>query len=88
VRFQVPVETFDRIREILRPYEARPFQCNRVITDGPYGYVMWSSEPWREDQRIQWDAGCVTGDASDLFGRIDAATAILVQIRNAAAAEP
>jgi hypothetical protein len=85
VTFPVSVETFDRIREILRPYEGAYFECNRVITDGPYGFVVWSSREGVEDQRALWDAGCVTGDASDLFGRIDQAVEILVPMREAAA---
>ncbi len=86
VTFAVSDETFDRIRETFRPYEGRYFECNRVVTDGPYGYVIWSSREGQEDQRTQWDAGCLTGDAGDLFGRIDAAMAILVPLRDAAAA--
>jgi hypothetical protein len=54
-----------------------------VLTDGPYGFVIWSSREGQEDQRTQWDAGCVTGDASDLFGRNDAALEILVPLRDA-----
>jgi hypothetical protein len=82
--FQVTEATFARIREIFRPYEGRDFHCNRVMTDGPYGFVIWSSEEGREDQRTLWDAGCMTGDAADLFGRIDAAMEILVPLRDAA----
>jgi hypothetical protein len=85
VTFDVSAATFDRVREIFRPYEERDFHCNRVITDGPYGFVIWSSREGQEDQRTLWDAGCVTGDASDLFGRTDAATAILVPLRDGAA---
>ena len=83
VTFNVSEETFDRIRETFRPYEARDFHCNRVITDGPYGFVVWSSVEGQEDQRTLWDAGCVTGDASDLFTRIDAAIEVLVPMREA-----
>jgi hypothetical protein len=83
VTFDVSAETFDRIREIFRPYEESDFHCNRVITDGPYGFVIWSSREGHEDQRTLWDAGCVTGDASDLFGRTDAALEILVPLRDA-----
>ena len=84
VTFDVSTETFDRVRQIFRPYEERDFHCNRVITDGPYGFVIWSSREGQEDQRTLWDAGCVTGDASDLFGRTDAAMEILVPLRDAA----
>jgi hypothetical protein len=86
VTFAFSAETFDRIREIFRPYEERDFHCNRVIADGPYGFVIWSSREGQEDQRTLWDAGCVTGDATDLFGRTDAAMEILVPLRDAAAA--
>lgn len=82
VDFEVSAETFDRIREIFRPYEARDFHCNRVLTDGPYGYVIWSSREGQEDQRTLWDAGCVTGDAGDLFERIDTAMEVLVPLRD------
>jgi hypothetical protein len=85
VTFAVSDETFDRIRENFRPYEARDFHCDRVATDGPYGYIIWSSQEGQEDQRTRWDAGCLTGDASDLFARIDAAMEILVPLREAAA---
>ncbi len=84
VTFQVSDETFIRIRETFRPYEGRDFHCNRVLTDGPYGFIVWSSQEGHEDQRTLWDAGCVTGDASDLFGRIDAALKILAPLRDAA----
>jgi hypothetical protein len=84
VTFNVSPETFEQIREIFRPYEARDFHCQRVIADGPYGYVMWSSQEGQMDQRTLWDAGCVTGDASDLFARIDTAMEILTPLRDAA----
>lgn len=83
VDFPVPAETFGRIREIFRPYEARDFHCERVVADGPYGYVIWSSREGQEDQRTQWDAGCLSGDAGDLFARLDQATEILVALRDA-----
>ena len=86
VTFDVSAETFDRIREIFLPYEERDFHCNRVITDGPYGFVIWSSREGQEDQRTLWDAGCVTGDASDLFARTDAAMEILVPLRDGGSA--
>lgn len=84
IEFEMSAETFDRIRDILRPYEERDFHCNRVTTDGPYGFVIWSSREGQEDQRTLWDAGCVTGDASDLFARLDRATEILAPLRDAA----
>lgn len=88
VAFDMPAETFDQIREIFRPYEGTPFQCNRVITDGPYGFVIWSSAEGAELHRVQWDAGCVTGDAGDLFARIDQTLEIVAPMRDRAAASP
>jgi hypothetical protein len=88
VAFAVTPETFDRIRDVFRPYEGRHFECQRVITDGPYGFVIWSSRDGQEDQRTQWDAGCVTGDANDLFARLDAAQEILVPLREAGPSAP
>jgi hypothetical protein len=85
VTFQVSEQTFARVREVLRPYEGRDFHCNRVLTDGPYGFVSWSSRAGQEDQRTRWDAGCVTGDASDLFARVDSVMEILVPLREAGA---
>lgn len=84
VNFAVSIETFDRIRDLFRPYEGAYFECNRVVADGPYGFIIWSSQEGQEDQRTRWDAGCLTGDAGDLFGRIDAAMEILVPLRDAA----
>lgn len=85
VTFAVSQETFDRIRETFRPYEGTYFECNRVIADGPYGFIIWSSQEGQEDQRTRWDAGCLTGDAGDLFARIDAAMEILTPLRDGAA---
>jgi len=82
-RFYVSPETFEQIREVFRPYEARDFPCRRVIADGPYGYVMWSSQDGHVDQRTLWDAGSVSGDAADLFARIDRAMEILAPMREA-----
>jgi hypothetical protein len=84
ITFAVSADTFARIRDVFRPYEARDFHCNRVMTDGPYGFVIWSSAEGQEDQRTQWDAGCLTGDAGDLFARLDAAGEILTPLRDAA----
>lgn len=85
VTFRVSAETFDRVRDILRSYEDRDFQCRRTVTDGPYGYVTWSWGEGKEDRRTLWDAGCMTGDADDLFRRLDAVMEILVPLRDAGA---
>jgi hypothetical protein len=84
-RFAVSGEAFARVREIFRPYESRRFECQRVITDGPYGDVIWSSAEGKEDQRTRFDAGCVTGDAEDLFARLAEADALINALRGAPA---
>ncbi len=80
--FAVTEADFDRLRDIFRPYEGTRFECDRVITDGPYGDVTWSQEG-HEDQEVGWDAGCVTGDAADIFERWDRAVAMLNALRDA-----
>ena len=80
--FAVSDAQFGEIREIFRPYESRWFRCNRVITDGPYGDVIWSSREGQEHQRTRFDAGCVTGDANDLFDRLDRAKQIIDRLRS------
>jgi hypothetical protein len=82
-RFAVSTESFAEIRAIFQPYESRWFECNRVIADGPYGDIIWSSGEGREDQRTRFDAGCVTGDAADLFARLDQAEALVNRLRAA-----
>ena len=79
--FAVSEADFDRLRDIFRPYEGVRFECRRVIADGPYGHVTWSQEG-HEDQQLKWDAGCVTGDAGDVFRRWDEAVALLARIRD------
>ncbi len=79
--FPVSGAEFDRLREIFRPYEGVRFQCERVIADGPYGTVTWSQDG-HEDQQLRWDAGCVTGDAADVFRRLDEAEALLRSLRD------
>jgi hypothetical protein len=79
--FTVSREQFEQIREIFRPYEGRYFQCERVIADGPYGDIVWFSREGQEDRRTRFDAGCVTGDAADLFDRLDRAETLIEQLR-------
>ena len=79
--FPVSEADFDRLRDIFRPYEGVRFECQRVITDGPYGHVTWS-QAGHEDQQLRWDAGCVTGDAADVFRRWDEAEAMLKALRD------
>lgn len=82
--FVVSAEAFEQMRDIFRPYEGRDFHCNRVVTDGPYGYVVWSSEEGSEEQRTGFDAGCISGDAEDLFERLDRAGALVESLKTAA----
>lgn len=79
--FAVTDADFDRLRDIFRPYEGRRFECRRVITDGAYGHLTWS-EPGHEDQRLNWDTGCVSGDAADVFERVDRAVNLLKGLRD------
>lgn len=79
--FAVSEADFDRLRDLFRPYEGVRFECRRVITDGPYGHVTWSQDG-HEDQQLRWDAGCVTGDAADVFRRWDEAVALLKTLRD------
>lgn len=79
--FPVSEGDFDRLRDIFRPYEGVAFECDRVITDGPYGRLTWS-QPGHDDQRLGWDAGCVTGDADDVFRRVGQAETLLKALRD------
>jgi hypothetical protein len=79
--FAVSDADFDRLRDLFRPYEGVRFECQRIITDGPYGQVTWSQEG-HEDQQLKWDAGCVTGDAADVFRRWDEAVVLLKALRD------
>ncbi len=79
--FAVSAADFDRIRELFRPYEGAGFECERVIADLPYGRLVWS-QPGHEDQELGWDRGCITGDAADVFSRVDQAEALLTALRD------
>lgn len=81
VTFSVSEAEFDRFRELFRPYEGVRFECRRVITDGAYGSVVWS-QPGHEDQSLNFDAGCVSGDAADVFERLERAEAMLKALRD------
>lgn len=82
--FAVPPDSFAQMREIFRPYERRDFECNRVVADGPYGYVYWSSRPGTENHRTPFDAGCISGDAEDLFERLSQAEELVETLKTAA----
>ena len=79
--FTLSAADFDRVRDLFRPYEGKRFECERVIADLPYGRLVWS-QPGHEDQALGWDSGCVTGDAADVFRRVDEAEAILTALRD------
>lgn len=79
--FAVTAAEFDRLREIFQPYEGRRFECERVITDGAYGHLTWS-QPGHADQQLNWDTGCVNGDAADVFERVDRAVTMLRALRD------
>lgn len=81
--FPVSEEQFDRFRDLFAPYEGVRFECRRVITGGAYGSVIWS-QPGHEDQSLNFDAGCVSGDAADVFQRLERAEALLAAIRDGA----
>jgi hypothetical protein len=80
--FPVSVEQFDRFRALFAPYEGMKFECRRVITDGAYGSVVWS-QAGHEDQSLNFDAGCVSGDAADVFQRLEQAETMLNGFRDA-----
>lgn len=79
--FAVSAADFDRIRELFRTYEGARFECERIIADLPYGRLVWA-QPGHEDQELGWDRGCITGDASDLFSRVDQAEALMAALRD------
>jgi hypothetical protein len=81
--FTVTPQDFETIRAALRPYESRHFECERTVYDLPYGAIVWSSREGQEDQRTRFDAGCTTGDADDLFKRLDDANAVVDRLRGA-----
>ena len=78
--FRVLAEDFDRIRDVFAPYEGVSFACRRVITDGPYGTLSWSQDGHR-DRIVRFDAGCVSGDAADLFARLERADAMIEELK-------
>ncbi|HYC69085.1 hypothetical protein [Brevundimonas sp.] len=81
--FAVSEADFDRLRDLFRPYEGVRFECERTIPDGPYGRLVWS-QSGHDDQQLNWDAGCVTGDADDVFQRVSRAETLLKALRDGA----
>lgn len=82
VVFPVTTDQFDRFRALFAPYEGVPFRCERVITDGAYGSVIWS-RPGQADESLNFDAGCTSGDATDVFQRLEQAEAMLNGFKDA-----
>lgn len=80
--FSLSAADFDRVREVFRPWEGVRFECERVIADLYYGRLVWS-QAGHEDQQLNWDRGCTTGDATDVFRRVDEAEAMLAALRDA-----
>lgn len=81
VTFPVSEEQFDRFRALFAAWEGVRFECRRVITDGAYGSVIWS-QPGHEDQSLNFDAGCVSGDAGAVFERLEQAETMLAALRD------
>ncbi|WP_420471709.1 MULTISPECIES: hypothetical protein [unclassified Brevundimonas] len=82
VAFPVTPEQFDAFRAVFAPYEGVPFRCQRAISDGAYGSVIWTGAGGAEES-LNFDAGCVTGDADDVFRRLEQAEAMLKAWRDA-----
>lgn len=79
--FTISRADFDRIRDQFRPFEGVAFRCNRVVYDLPYGRVVWS-QPGFPDQTLEFDLGCVTGDADAVLQSVEKATALLTEMRD------
>lgn len=79
--FSISQADFDRIRDQFRAFEGVAFRCNRVVYDMPYGRVVWS-QPGLPDQTLEFDLGCVTGDAAAVLQSVEKATAILMEMRD------
>lgn len=79
--FAVSKTDFDRIRDQFRAFEGVDFRCDRVVADMPYGRVVWA-QPGFPDQTLEFDLGCVTGDATEVLQKVEAATALLEEMRD------
>lgn len=79
--FTVSQSEFDRVRDQFRAFEGMAFRCDRVIYDLPYGRIVWSQQGF-PDQTLDFDLGCVTGDADAVLERVRAATVLLVEMRD------
>lgn len=75
--FPIAPEQFTQLRKVFQDYKSRHFECNRIVADLPYGYVIWLSKDGSELQRTRFDEGCISGDASDLFEKLQKAEELL-----------
>lgn len=82
VTFPVSEAEFDAFRALFAPYEGAKFECEVVVTDGAYGSVIWS-QAGHADQALDFNAGCLTGDAADVFERLDRASTMLNGLKDA-----
>ncbi len=82
--FEVSQADFDRVRASFSAFEGVAFRCDRVVYDMPYGRVVWS-QPGHPDQTLEFDLGCVTGDADEVLESVEKATADMVSMRDRAA---
>lgn len=82
--FAISPEQFSELRALFQDYESRHFECDRIIADLPYGDVIWLAEDGSELQRTRFDEGCVSGDAADLFDRLQRAETLLESWHQAA----
>lgn len=79
--FPISQADFDRIRDQFQAFEGVAFRCDRVVYDLPYGRVIWSQSGF-PDQTLEFDLGCVTGDADAVLQSVEKATAILMEMRD------
>lgn len=79
--FSVSAADFERVRAQFRAFEGMAFRCERTVYDMPYGKVVWSQDGL-PDQTLEFDLGCVTGDADAVLESVEKATAVMVQMRD------
>lgn len=79
--FVVSQADFERIRDQFRAFEGVAFRCERVVSDMPYGRIIWAQAGF-PDQTLEFDLGCVTGDADAVLQSVEKATAILKEMRD------
>ena len=79
--FPVTQAEFERVRDQVRDFEGIPFSCDRVMTDMPTGRLEWSRQG-EPIQTLDFDPGCVSGDADGLFDKVHAAAGLLAEVRD------